>query len=74
MKPASIDALARQHAGEPSPVRPRTGNRHDQPRRPDLTEIERQIAGLAHRSTQIYGLPGASCIAPDRLSGSVAIC
>jgi len=52
MKPASNDDLARQRAGEPSPVRPRNGNRHDQPRRPDLTEVERQIAGLAHRSTQ----------------------
>ena len=25
---------------------------NDQPRRPDLTEVERQIAGLADRSTQ----------------------
>jgi hypothetical protein len=52
MKPAINDASARQHAGEPSPVRHRNGNRHDQPRRPDLTEVERQIAGLANRSTQ----------------------
>jgi len=52
MKPASNDALARQRAGEPSPVHHRNGNRHDQPRRPDLTEVERQIAGLANRSTQ----------------------
>ena len=52
MKPASNDALARQHAGELSPVCHRNGNRHDQPRRPDLTEVERQIAGLANRSTQ----------------------
>jgi len=42
MKPASNDALVRQ----------RNGHRHDQPRRPDLTEVERQIAGLANRSTQ----------------------
>ena len=48
MKPASNHALARQHAGEPSPVR----HRHDRPRRPDLTEVERQIAGLANRTTQ----------------------
>src|SRR6516162_7141188 len=48
MKPASYHALARQHAGEPSPVR----HRHDQPRWPDFTEVERQIAGLANRSTQ----------------------
>ena len=52
MKPASNDALARQHAGELSPVRHRNGHRHDRPRRPDLTEVERQIAGLANRSTQ----------------------
>jgi len=52
MKPASNDALAHQRAGEPSPVRRRNGNRHDQPRPPALTEVERQIAGLANRSTQ----------------------
>jgi hypothetical protein len=51
MKPA-IDASARQHAGEPSPVHHRNGNRHDPRRRSDLTEVERQIAGLANRSTQ----------------------
>jgi len=33
-------------------VRHRNGNRHDRPRRPDITEIECQIAGLADRSTQ----------------------
>jgi hypothetical protein len=52
MTPANNDALARQRAGEPSPVHHRNGNRHDQPRRPDLTEVERQIAGLTNRSTQ----------------------
>ena len=52
MKPASNDALARQRAGEPSLVRHQNGNRHDRPRRPDLTEVERQIAGLANWSTQ----------------------
>ena len=41
MKPAINDALVRQ----------RNGNRYDQPRRSDLTEVERQIAGLANRST-----------------------
>ena len=51
MKPPIHDPTARQRAGEPSPVRHRNGNRHDQPRRPDLTEVERQIAGLANRST-----------------------
>ena len=52
MKRASDDALARQRSGEPSPVRHRNGNRHDRPRRPEITEVERQIAGLADRSTQ----------------------
>jgi len=52
MKPAFNDASARQHAGEPWPLRSRNGNRHDRPRRPDVTEVERQIAGLANRSTQ----------------------
>jgi hypothetical protein len=48
MKPPIHNPPARQHSIEPSPVR----HRHDQPRRPDLTEVERQIAGLANRSTQ----------------------
>ena len=52
MKPAFNDASARQRAGEPWPLRSRNGNRHDRPRRPDVTEVERQIAGLADRSTQ----------------------
>ena len=52
MKPAIDDASARQRAGEPSPVRYLNGHRHDRPRRPDRTEVERQIAGLANRSTQ----------------------
>src|SRR6516164_3101696 len=41
MKPAICDASVRQQ----------NGNRYDQPRRSDLTEAERQIAGLANRST-----------------------
>jgi hypothetical protein len=52
MKPAFNGASARQRAGEPWPLRRRNGNRHDRPRRPDVTEVERQIAGLADRSTQ----------------------
>jgi len=52
MKPASNHALARQRSGGPAPVHHRNGNRHIQPRRFDLTEVERQIAGLANRSTQ----------------------
>ena len=42
MKPAIYDASARH----------RNGNRQDRPRRPDITAVERQIAGLANRSTQ----------------------
>src|SRR5215813_14633988 len=41
MKPAICNASVRQQ----------NGNRYDQPRRSDLTEVERQIAGLANRST-----------------------
>jgi hypothetical protein len=52
MKPAVNHALARQHADEPSPVHHRNGDRHDRPRRPDIIEVERQIAGLAKRSMQ----------------------
>jgi hypothetical protein len=50
MKPAINDASARQH-GEPSSVRYQN-DQHDRLRRPDITEVERQIAGLANRSTQ----------------------
>ena len=52
MKPAIYDASARQHAGELSPAGHRNGNQHDRPRGPDITEIEREIVGLANRSTQ----------------------
>ena len=52
MKPAIYGVSDPPRAGEPSPVRHRNGNRHDRPRRPDITEVERQIAGLADRSTQ----------------------
>jgi Protein of unknown function (DUF2924) len=52
MKPAIHGASARQRSREPSPVRHRNGNRHDRPRRPEITEADRQIGGLANRSTQ----------------------
>ena len=42
MKPATDDA----------PALHQNGNRHDRSRGPEITEIERQIAGLANRSTQ----------------------
>jgi hypothetical protein len=51
MKPAIYGVSDRPRAGEPSPVRHRNGKRHDRPRLPDIAEIERQIAGLANRST-----------------------
>src|SRR6516164_4389911 len=51
VKPAIYDASARSRAGEPSPVRHRNGYRHNQPRCPDITEVERQIVRLASRST-----------------------
>jgi Protein of unknown function (DUF2924) len=48
MKPAIHDASARQYAGGPSPPPGRGGNRA---RKPSLSEIEAEIAGLLDRST-----------------------
>jgi hypothetical protein len=45
------DASARQHAGEPSPVAGRGGNRNERARKPVLSETEAEIAGLLDRST-----------------------
>ena len=52
MKPATSDALARRRSGEPKRARDRNGNQHDRPRSANITGVERQIAELAHRSTQ----------------------
>src|ERR1700756_296130 len=52
MKSAIHDASARQHAGGPSPVAGRGGNRNGRARKPGLSEIEAEIAGLLDRSTQ----------------------
>jgi hypothetical protein len=52
MKPAIHDAAARQHTGGPSPVSGRGGNRNDRARKPGLSDIEAEIAGLFDRSTQ----------------------
>jgi hypothetical protein len=52
MKPAVDDAPARQHSGGPSPVPGRGGNRNDRPRKPRLSDIEAEIAGLLDRSIQ----------------------
>jgi Protein of unknown function (DUF2924) len=68
MKPAINDASARPRAGEPSPVHQRKGDWHDRPRRPEITEIEHQIAGLANRSTPDLRLAWRQlyCIGPPR--------
>ena len=51
MKSAIHDASARQHAGGPSPVAGRGGNRNERARKPALSEIETEIAGLLDRPT-----------------------
>jgi len=51
MTSAIHDASARQHAGGPSPVAGRGGNRNARARKPGLSEIEAEIAGLLDRST-----------------------
>jgi len=51
MRPAIHDASARQHSGGPSPVAGRGGNRNERARKPVLSEIEAEIAGLLDRST-----------------------
>src|SRR5437764_1862497 len=52
MSPAVDDASARQHAGGPSPVPFRGGNRNHQARKLGLSDVETEIAGLFDRSTQ----------------------
>src|SRR6516162_6968431 len=51
MKSAIHDASARQHAGGPSLVAGQGGNRHERARKPGLSEIKAEIAGLLDRST-----------------------
>ena len=51
MKPAIHDVSARQHTGGPSPGPGRGGNRNDRARKPGLSGIEAEIAGLLDRST-----------------------
>jgi hypothetical protein len=51
MRPAIRNASARQHSGGPSPVGGRGGNRNERARKPGLSEIEDEIAGLLDRST-----------------------
>jgi hypothetical protein len=52
MKSAIHDASARQHTGGPSPVAGHRSNRNERARKPGLSEIEAEIAGLLDRSTQ----------------------
>ena len=51
MKSAIHDASARQHSGGPSPVAGHGGNRNERARKPGLSEIEAEIAGLLDRPT-----------------------
>jgi len=46
------DTSARQHTGGPTPVPGRGGNRNPQVRRPELSNVEVEIASLLDRSTQ----------------------
>ena len=52
MKPSVHDASARQHSGEPSSVLGPNVGRSDRRRKPDLAELDREIAGLVDRPTQ----------------------
>jgi len=51
MKSAIHDASARQYSGGPSHAAGRGGNRNERARKPVLSEIEAEIAGLLDRST-----------------------
>ena len=51
MRPAIRNASASQHSGGPSPVAGRGGNRNERARKPGLSEIEDEIAGLLDRPT-----------------------
>ena len=51
MRPAIRNASARQHSGGPSPAAGRGCNRNERARKPGLSEIEDEIAGLLDRPT-----------------------
>jgi hypothetical protein len=51
MKSAIHDASTRQHSGGPSHAAGHGGNRNERARKPVLSEIEDEIAGLLDRST-----------------------
>jgi Protein of unknown function (DUF2924) len=52
MKPAIHEASARQYSGGPSSVPGRGRNRNDRARKPGLSDVEAEIAGLLDRSTR----------------------
>ena len=52
MKSSRNNPSARQHAGGPSPVSGRGGNRNGRARKPDPSDIEAEIVALLDRSTQ----------------------
>ena len=52
MTPTIPDASARQYTGGPSSVPGRGGNRSNRSRKPGLSDVEAEIAGLIDRSTQ----------------------
>ena len=52
MTPAIHDASAHQYTGGPSPVPGRGDRRNGRARKPGLSDIEAEIAGLFDRSTQ----------------------
>ena len=56
MRPTIDNASARQHAGGPSPVPGRGGNRNNRARKPGRRDIEAEIASLLDRSTQVLRL------------------
>ena len=51
MRPAIHDASARQRSGGPALVPDRGGNRDDGARKPAVSDVEGEIAGLLDRST-----------------------
>jgi len=52
MKPSVHSGSARQHAGEPSSDLAPNGGRKERRRKPDLGELDCEIAGLVDRSTK----------------------
>jgi hypothetical protein len=72
MNPTIRDASARQHSGGPSPVPGRGGKENNRARKPGLSDIEGEIAGLLDRSTQELRLAcnGSGCL--DSFRGGIS--